>query len=140
MVIFLDANILFSAAQPGSPAHQFVIVLSKNASLTTHPGVWEEAERNLEEKRPQWLPGLVEISRMVARKNRMAVCPEVGLPPKDQPVLGAAIAIRADRLVTGDRAHFGPLYGKTVEGVLIVSPQLMVAEMKTSGWIPPSPQ
>ena len=55
-------------------------------------------------------------------------------------VLGAAIAIRADRLVTGDRAHFGPLYGKTVEGVLIVSPQLMVAEMKTSGWIPPSPQ
>jgi hypothetical protein len=51
---------------------------------------------------------------------------------------GAAIAIRADRLVTGDRAHFGPLYEKTVEGVLIVSPQLMVAEMKTSGWFKPT--
>ena len=98
------------------------------------------AKRNLEEKRPQWLPGLEEISRLVAKENRMAAGSDVGLHPEDQPVLGAAIAIRADWLVTGDRAHFGPLYGKTIEGVLIVSPQLMVAEMKISGWIAATPQ
>ncbi len=134
MLIFLDANILFSAAQQGSPAHQFVVLLSENATLTTHPGVWDEAKRNLEAKRPQWLPGFVELSRRVIRQNRMTACPDVGLPPKDQPVLAAAIALRADRFVTGDRSHFGPLFGKTIGGVLILSPQLMVSEMKALGW------
>ena len=70
----------------------------------------------------------------------MAAGSDVGLHPEDQPVLRAAIAIRADWLVTGDHAHFGPLYRKTIEGVLIVSPQLMVAEMKISGWIAATPQ
>jgi hypothetical protein len=45
------------------------------------------------------------------------------LPEKDWPVLAAAIRLRCETLVTGDRAHFGALYGKTVNGVSIYSPR-----------------
>lgn len=135
MVIFLDANVLFSAAQSGSPSHQFLQTLADHALLTTHPGVWDEAERNLKAKRPAWMRGLGELARMISKNNLLAPCPAVGLPAKDQPVLGAAIAARADRLVTGDRTHFGPLFGEMVHGVRILSPQMMMEEMKSFGWI-----
>lgn len=44
------------------------------------------------------------------------------LPEKDRPVLASAIQGKCDVLLTGDRTHFGPLYGKKVEGVTIHSP------------------
>lgn len=44
------------------------------------------------------------------------------LPEKDRPVLLAAMALKCDALLTGDRTHFGPGYGKTFEGVTIYSP------------------
>ena len=57
---------------------------------------------------------------------RQAELPEIAraaLPEKDRPVLAAAIRLRCDALVTGDRTHFGKLYGVTIEGVAIHSPQ-----------------
>jgi hypothetical protein len=45
----------------------------------------------------------------------------VGLDPKDQPTLLAATG-RADYLLTGDARHFGHLYGKRIEGVLVLRP------------------
>jgi hypothetical protein len=45
------------------------------------------------------------------------------LPEKDRPVLAAAIHHRCAALVTGDRTHFGPLFGKTVRGTTIHSPR-----------------
>ena len=45
------------------------------------------------------------------------------LPEKDRPVLAAAIRYECDALVTGDRTHFGALYGRTIQGVTIHSPQ-----------------
>jgi uncharacterized protein len=47
---------------------------------------------------------------------------EISLPEKDRPILLAAIAAGASHLVTGDLRHFGPLFGKSVRGVLILSP------------------
>jgi len=38
-------------------------------------------------------------------------------------VLAAAIRHGCAALVTGDRSHFGPLYGKTIRGVTIHSPR-----------------
>ncbi len=50
------------------------------------------------------------------------------LPEKDRPVLMAAIALRCDALVTGDRTHFGAGYGQTFDGVTIYTPaQLALA-------------
>ena len=47
------------------------------------------------------------------------------LPDKDQPVLAAAIRLRCDVLVTGDRTQFGAGYGRTFDGVTIHSPRLL---------------
>ncbi|MEO8717286.1 MAG: hypothetical protein ABI423_03595 [Burkholderiales bacterium] len=47
----------------------------------------------------------------------------LALPAKDQPVLAAAIRHGCDALVTGDRSHFGALYGKTFSGVRVHSPR-----------------
>ncbi|GAG31199.1 unnamed protein product, partial [marine sediment metagenome] len=45
----------------------------------------------------------------------------VHLEEKDCPILCSAIQSKYDLLATGDRTHFGHLYGRTVEGVTIVS-------------------
>jgi hypothetical protein len=45
------------------------------------------------------------------------------LPEKDRPVLFAAMRLRCDSLVTGDRRHFGAGYGKTFGGVALHSPR-----------------
>ncbi|MDZ4179123.1 MAG: hypothetical protein U1E29_07825 [Coriobacteriia bacterium] len=45
-----------------------------------------------------------------------------GLPPKDRPILLAAIVSGADVLLTGDITHFGPCLGTTVSGVRVVLP------------------
>ncbi len=44
------------------------------------------------------------------------------LPVDDRPVLGAAIRLRCDVLITGDKRHFGPLYGQRIQGVTVYSP------------------
>jgi hypothetical protein len=38
-------------------------------------------------------------------------------------------------LVTGDRTHFGALYGRTIRGVTIVSPRELAEELHARGWI-----
>jgi len=45
------------------------------------------------------------------------------LPAKDRPILAAAVARGADLLVTGDRLHFGPLFGVTVGRTAVASPR-----------------
>jgi uncharacterized protein len=135
MRVFLDANLIFSAAQTGSPSRQLIEILARHATLITHPAVWQEAERNLHVKRPGWLAGLATLKPLLYFHTGVAICPDVGLPGKDQPVLAAAIAARADRLATGDRTHFGPLFGRTIQGVRILSTRMMAEEMQDNGWI-----
>ena len=48
--------------------------------------------------------------------------PDPGLPPKDRPVLLAAIVSGADVLLTGDITHFGACLGTTVGGVRVLLP------------------
>lgn len=48
--------------------------------------------------------------------------PAEGSVLKDAPVLAAAIASGADVLVTGDRMHFGHLFGRRGRGVKVLSP------------------
>jgi hypothetical protein len=44
----------------------------------------------------------------------------VTLPPKDVPILLAAIAARCTHLLTGDRKHFGQYFGKSIHGVNVM--------------------
>jgi hypothetical protein len=41
----------------------------------------------------------------------------------------AAIALGCHVLVTGDKTHFGALYGKSVEGVEVLSPAQVAAKL-----------
>lgn len=62
---------------------------------------------------------LVYRSHLIPDGDEVILPAGLGLPKKDQPILRSAIAAQADILITGDRTHFGPLFGTVVEGVLI---------------------
>ena len=123
--LFLDANILFSAADSAdSPLLELwrlkqVLLFSSAYSL-------EEARRNLALLRPDRLSNLQQLIAKVqlADAPPLATVPieARALPQKDLPVLLAAIEARATHLLTADMRYFRPLRGKTVEGVLVLTP------------------
>jgi hypothetical protein len=91
--------------------------------------VFEEARRNLAAKAPNGLPVLAAMAARIRIGGLIAgsaLLPDaMVLPEKDRPVLAAAIHHRCDILVTGDRTHFGALYGKTIRGVTVLSPAML---------------
>ncbi len=58
---------------------------------------------------------------------------DVELTPKDIPILGGAIAGKATHLLTGDRRDFEALWGRTIQGVKIVSPQILFDDLVKKG-------
>ena len=87
----------------------------------------EEAARNLRLKAPAEESELVILMGSITLaggpdRRTLERASRHGLPEKDVPILAAAIAIRANLLVTGDRRHFGRLFGKKVDGVEILPP------------------
>lgn len=130
MRIFLDANILFSAARADGAVRQ-LLALCEGArhELWADAYVFEEARRNLAAKAPAGLPVLDAMAARIRIGALLAsgrLSPEAMLlPEKDRPVLTAAIHHRCDTLVTGDRTHFGPLYRKIVQGVTVLSPAML---------------
>ena len=135
MRVFLDANILFSAAQEHSRMRALLDVLLAHGECVTNAYAEEEARRNLELKWPENLPNLSALIRKCEFVPGLAVETTVELKPKDRPILGGAIAGRATHLLTGDKTDFGHLFGKSVEGVKVVSPQLLADELIKLGWI-----
>jgi predicted nucleic acid-binding protein len=130
MRIFLDANILFSAAQTHSRMRAFLEVLFDQAECLTNAYAVEEARRNLELKFPEGLKALERLAGQCEMVSQLATDLDVELPLKDMPILGGAIAGRATHLLTGDEKDFGKFWGKTVQGVRIVSPKMLVQELR----------
>ena len=137
MRIFLDANILFSAAKSDGAVRLLLkLLIAAEHECWADGYVVEEARRNLAAKFPD---GLAALNLLLSRVHLAAIhAPDAALedtlplPEKDRPVLAAAIRHGCQALVTGDRAHFGRLYGKTVCGVTIHSPlSLAEALLKT---------
>jgi predicted nucleic acid-binding protein len=128
MRIFLDANVLFSAAKSNGAVRELLVRLrGEGHVLCADEYVLAEARRNLEKKGAEALADLVKLGREIdLAPFRQTTLPEsaaAALPEKDRPVLAAAIRLRCDALMTGDRTHFGKLYGTTIEGVMIHSPR-----------------
>ena len=119
--IFLDANVLFSAAYRTN-TRLLELWRLKGASLWSSRYALEEARINLaREDQQSRLMKLAEALTFCEATDRK-IPPGIRLPEKDIPILQAAIEGRADFLLTGDIRHFGPYLGRKVEGVVILLP------------------
>ena len=123
-LVFLDANVLFSAAYRADSRLRRLWHL-RGVQLITSGFAVEEARRNLTTAAQRTeLHTLLESIRIVAFSGPLdhPVFATIALPDKDRPILLAAITARATHLVTGDLQHFGPYYGQEIEGVRIMPP------------------
>jgi uncharacterized protein len=119
--LFLDANVLFSAAYRAN-AGLLQFWKLKNVALCSSHYALEEARINLEQdiqkRRLEKLAGAIEFFDAIPR----GLPREVILPDKDEPILLAALAARSTYLITGDVHHFGQYFGKSIEGMLVLPP------------------
>ena len=122
--IFLDANVLFSAACLENSGLGRLWEL-EDAELLSSAYAVEESRRNLVLSRP---PTSARLERLTPRLTLVNPPGDLKLPAtvrldsKVRPILLAAIHGKADFLLTGDGRHFGNLYGKRVKGVMVLRP------------------
>jgi predicted nucleic acid-binding protein len=133
LIVFLDANVLFSAAL-GGPAFKLIWELAGRGriSLVTSTQCRIEAESNLERKRPravEQLTRLLDDVEPAPTPTTKQVATARGLvPEKDAPVLAAALAAGAAVLVTGDIKHFGPLMERNDLPLKVRTPRALLLE------------
>ncbi len=135
--LFLDANVLFSAAYSpkGRAATLVDLAASGRCVLLASPHVLAEAQHNLASKHPEAvrvleekiLPSVTLVAEATPDAVRAGL--ELDLPLKDAPVLGAASMADADYLVTGDYRHFGHLMGGNAGGVEVITPAQALARV-----------
>lgn len=134
MRVFLDANVLFSAAYAPEGSARLLLALGHAAGFEfvtcEHAAI--EAELNLERKAPHAaaaLPDLMERQVRILAGADEALCP-IPLLAKDRPILAAAIAYRCDVLVTGDRRDFAQWMERPADtgGVRIISLRTLLEE------------
>jgi predicted nucleic acid-binding protein len=129
MRVFLDANVLFSAAyrETGSVRPFFRLAAAGTCELVSSGYAADEARRNILVKHPG------RISDLELLVAQLSICrePMPGtidwakthyLPLKDAPILAAAVEARCQLLVTGDRSHFGKLFGRRLRGTIVLLP------------------
>ena len=122
--LFLDANVLFTAAH--NPSGKAALIIDLGAQ-----GYWEvmscayaieEVRRNISIKFPDYLERfealMATVIKVPSRSGRN--CPTL-LLEKDRPILEATIQCKASHLLTGDIRDFGPFMNNPslTGGVLI---------------------
>jgi len=122
--LFLDANVIFTAAHNPTGKAALVVELAPDAgwALASSAHAIEEARRNLQRKAPGALDRLVGIvKRLEVVQHRPGLEYPAGLIDKDRPIFQAALGWGASHLLTGDLKHFGPLMErpKQTSGVVI---------------------
>ena len=129
MKLFLDANIIFTAAysDQGRSRGLFRLAAAGKCSLFTSAFAHEEAFRNLHNKAPQKLADLTVLMKQVnilpePHPNWVSWATALPLVQKDAPVLAAALQGNVDIFVTGDRHDFGHLFGRVLHGVKVLTP------------------
>ncbi|NND01489.1 MAG: PIN domain-containing protein [Acidimicrobiia bacterium] len=120
--VFLDANVLFSAAYRADSGLRRLWKY-RSVALITSGYAAEEASRNLEDVDQQRRLGELLKKVEIVPESLGRHEPEGwNLLEKDRPILAAAIRAEATHLLTGDTRHFGHLMGSTVEGVQVLRP------------------
>ena len=129
MKLYLDANVIFSAAHREEGRAQDLVALARggHCDLLTSTHALEEARRNLQLKSSGFerrlMEALVQVTVVVEAPAALVDwARELGLPLTDAPILAAAVHANADLLVTGDTRDFGHLFGTTLRGTRVVTP------------------
>jgi len=127
--LYLDANVIFSAAHREEGRAQDLVALARggHCDLLTSTHALEEARRNLQLKSSGFerrlMQALVQVTVVVEAPAALVDwARELGLPLTDAPILAAAVHANADLLVTGDTRDFGHLFGTTLRGTRVVTP------------------
>lgn len=128
--VFLDANVIFSAALGGESFAALWDALRRGViTACTSPQCIDEARRNVTRKRPAALARLeatfLEVE-LVPAPQQLVAWAEAKLPDDDAWVLAGAVEGGAQVLLTGNTKHFGwmmtrtdlPLRVRTVRGYL----------------------
>jgi predicted nucleic acid-binding protein len=119
--LFLDANVLFSAAYR-SQAGLLRLWKLKDVVLCTSRYAAEEARLNLNDDVQRQRLARLLLTMQFCDASERGLPGGISLPEKDAPILLASIEVGATHLLTGDVRHFGSYFGKTVEGLLITLP------------------
>jgi uncharacterized protein len=135
--VFLDANILFSAALPGFKLRELIQTLLGHSACITNRHALKEAEQNLQIKRPDCLEELRNLLTRIPIHEGLAELAGVEIRDKDKPILAGAIDAGCSHLVTGDRRDFGHLFDRTIRGVRIVTPRMLADELVVLGLAEP---
>jgi len=121
--LFLDANVLFSAAYRADAGVARLWQLP-NAVLLTSKYAVEEAHRNLRDH--DQVERLNRLLESVASTPASSLDPnlrgDIQLPEKDWPILAGALGARATHLITGDVRDLGRYFGQHLLGILVVPP------------------
>ncbi len=131
MRLFLDANVLFTAAYSPQGVSRALMEAGRGRGdvlLTSHWAM-AEAERNLLNKAPLALgawPALRALLILVDEATAADIARARALPlvEKDAPILAAAWACAADMLVTGDVRDFGHLMEAGAHGLRVCTPRV----------------
>ena len=131
--VFLDANILFSAAI-GGPSFLLLLDLAGRGAiqLVTSEACVVEARTNLERKRPDAAPRLdallVSVRIEASAPDDDLEWAATSIHPDDAHVLAATRTAGASVLVTGDTTHFGHLMGRRDLGIRVMTLRTLLVE------------
>jgi putative PIN family toxin of toxin-antitoxin system len=137
--VFLDANVLFSAAYSATGASREILrrALRHEIDIVVSRYVLKETRRNLEHKAPQAVDAFKELISLLSVEMEADPSPSklqaaasyINL--KDAPIIAAAVNAEADYLVTLDRRHFiaDPAVAQR-SGLSIVTPDQLVAILR----------
>ena len=113
--VFLDANILFSAAYK---INNGFLEFWSTPGLTAMTSFYaaQEARRNCHgQEHRRRLESLLAQTVIVSDATDSTLPPPITLPDKDRPILVAAINAGADYLITGDKGHFSPWMNQPID-------------------------
>lgn len=126
--VFLDSNVLFSAAYSGEKSTSYLLFeLQKRGliSIFISSLVVLETANNLRDKKPERLGLLKELMDKTTVLDDVVVDLPVlsSLPTADRVILSTAVAHGIKYFLTGNTRDFKDLYGKIIGKTIILKPR-----------------
>ena len=117
----MDSNVIISATR--LETSRFLILWQlANVVLVASPYVVKEVLDHVQGPASLRFETLLKQMERVEDPRSTNIPPDTILVEKDRPILSAALSAHANFLLTGDKNHFGHLYGTSVKETLILPP------------------